>query len=179
MIIIRCMLCREKFPWDTNDGSPEYCPKCGDYIGTEGKDDVVMPFISHAKNLGGDRVYKDMEQKSELRAQLASEQTGMSAAEVSHLKITNMNDRQREGDMAFKPVVNEVSRMMDSAPPGTLGFGSQYAIQMSAMSQQGPLPNAGSNFIHNVLKPKHGREYGVPITENPGLGVKAAPRTRR
>lgn len=177
MIVIRCMVCREKFPWDmVQDGSPEYCPKCGEYIGTEGKDEVVLPFISSAKNLGADRVYKDMEQKSELRAQLAAEQSGLSASEVSHLKITNMNDRQRQGDIAAMPVNNEVSRMMASAPPGTVGFGSQYAIQMSAMSQQGPVPNAGSNFIHNVLKPQHGQRYGVPITENPSLGVRGSRR---
>lgn len=156
-MMLRCGLCREKFSWNPHGGWPSYCPKCGEYIGMDGKDDVVMPFISQARNLGADRVYRDMEQKSVLRAQIAQEEYGLSSADAASMKITNLRDHLRTGDTANVPVVNDVTRAMDSAPQGAMGM-STMGVQLSQGTRRGPVPQAGTNFIQNVLKPGHRRD---------------------
>lgn len=152
---LRCGLCRDTFSWEPRSGWPMYCPKCGEYIGMDGKDDVVMPFISQAKNLGADRVYRDMEQKSEIRAQLASERTGLSAAEVSHLKVTNLRDNQRTGDVPAIDINNSVTQAMAAAPVGSVGMGSTMGVMLSAGTNRGALPRAGTNFIQGQLRQQH------------------------
>ena len=174
MIRIRCLLCREGFRWNTDAGWPEQCPICKGYIGMDDKDEIAAPFISSYQAKNPDRLYREMEQKSEFRAQQAAEMTGMSMTDVSHLKTTNLRDNQREGDTAFVPVVNDVSRTMDAAPQQT-GFSpgaASLGLQASAGTSQGPYPNAGTNFIQNVLKPQHNRAHRAPISDMPSLGVR-------
>lgn len=151
---LRCMLCREAFSWDPQAGWPTYCPKCGEFIGMDGKEEVVMPFISKAQNLGADRVYRDMEQKSELRAQIAQDQFGLSTAETASMKITNLKDYQKTGDTAFVPVNNEVSRAMENAPQGVVGM-SNMGVQLSAGTRVGPSPRAGAKFMESLTLEHH------------------------
>ena len=51
-------------------------------------------------------------------------------------------------------------------------YGSSLGIQASAGTSQGPYPNAGTNFIQNVLKPQHNRAHRAPISDMPSLGVR-------
>jgi hypothetical protein len=146
-------------------------PDCGEYIGTGDKDEVAMPFISSASRKGPDRLYREMEAKSEARAQMAADQLGVSVRDVGHLKTTDMKDNIRTGDTTFIPVANDVSRAMD-ADPRSSGFQSALGIQASQGTRVGPHPNAGTNFIHNELKPRHSREWRAPISDNPSIGVR-------
>lgn len=154
---LRCTVCREYFPWDPTKGWPEDCPVNHCYIGMGDRDDVVLPFISQKQNLGADRVYRDMEQKSALRAKIAQEQYGLSSEDAAQLKMTNMRDNLREGDVAAMPVRNEVTRLMDTSPSGTVGM-STMGVQLSQGTRVGPVPRAGTNFIESVLKPGHRRD---------------------
>lgn len=139
---------------------PDTCPICKQYIGSDGKDEVAAPFISKSSRKVADLVYRDMEQKSEVRAQLAAQETGLSTSDVAHLKVTNMRDNQREGDTAFVPEVNPVSKSMNAAPQMT-GFSAgaaQLGIQASAGTKVGPFPRAGTNYIQNQLRSRHAGE---------------------
>jgi hypothetical protein len=172
VIRIRCLVCREAFRWDATHGMPDNCPICREYIGSDGKDEVAAPFISMAHRKGPDRLYRDMEAKSEYRAQQAAAMAGMSAAEVSHLKMTDMKDGLREGDTAFKPIVNDVTRAMDTAPQQT-GFAPQ-AQQIGLMASQGtragPYPRAGMGTIQ-ALRQTHNRELRGPVSDMTGMGI--------
>lgn len=151
MIRIRCLVCREAFRWDTEHGMPNHCPICKEYIGSDDKDEVAAPFISKASNLGADRVYRDMERKSEVRTQMAAEQLGMSVSELSHMKTTNMKDGQREGDVAAANNLTPIQQSMAAQS----SYGNAEAIRLSAATNTGPFPRAGTNYIQNVLRPSH------------------------
>lgn len=165
MIRIRCLLCREPFRWDTNDGWPSHCPVCNGYIGSDGNDEVATPFISKAQNKGPDRVYRDMEAKSEFRAQQAAELMGASAAEVSHLKMTDMKDNLRAGDMAFSNNLNAQQQQMSNQ----MTLNPSLGIQASAGTNVGPEPRAGTRYIQEVLKPNHFKKSGAPVTNHPSI----------
>lgn len=168
MIRIRCLVCREAFRWDATQGMPEYCPipTCGEYIGSDSKDEVAAPYIGTSKGRVPDLIYRDMEQKSEYRAQQAAEMAGMSTADTSHLRMTDMNDSQREGDMAFaNNLTHQQQAMSDQMAPAPPSIG----LQASAGVNSGPEPRAGSNYIHNVLKPNHWKRSGAPVTNHPSV----------
>lgn len=143
----RCPDCREVFrlvdkpDWD-------FCPNCKTSLKTH-DDEVCMPFIRSARMKATDNVYRDMERGGEIRAQAASEILGVPSADVSDLKITNLRDT-KEGEAAFVPVNNEVSRLMDKAPDAT-GFQAMGA-QLSSGTQVGPFANRGAKFQTEIRK---------------------------
>ena len=165
MIRIRCLVCREAFRWDAAKGMPDYCLVCSEYIGSDGKDEVAAPAISTFRGKTPDAIYRDMEQKSEYRAQQAAELAGMSSGEVSHLRMTDMKTGMREGDTAFvsnlTPQQQAMSDQMAPAPSA--------GLMASAGTRVGPTPQAGTNFIQNVLKPSHFRRSGAPVTNHPSI----------
>lgn len=79
---IRCQACRQTFPWDFTaaGGWPDVCPNksCGTRIGGDrADDDIVLPFISTSgKTRATDKVYRDMERGSEIRAEAARDDRG-------------------------------------------------------------------------------------------------------
>lgn len=169
MIRIRCLVCREAFRWDASQGMPEYCPipTCGEYIGSDGKDEVAAPFIATSRGKVPDLIYRDMEAKAEYRAQQAAEMTGASAADVSHLKMTNLKDGQREGDMAFSnnltPVQQAMSAQMTPAIPN-------IGLQVSQGTNVGPFPRAGIGQIQ-LLRQTHGQNYRAPVSNMTDMGI--------
>jgi hypothetical protein len=124
---IRCPFCKTKFPWAAKtDPYPKFCPECGEKVGHDrANNDVVVPNILAFSTRCQDGVYKAMEKASEQRVYEAAEMAGCDASEMSGLKITNMRDNMREGDIAAIPVNNEVTRQMEAinARGGGFGFG--------------------------------------------------------
>lgn len=103
--VIRCNACKHPTPWKPTELRPPECPKCWASFGEERADgDIVMPFIRSAKTTQNDKLYRDMEKGSETRMQIAAEQVGAPVSEMSAMKMTDMNDNQREGDIAAKLV---------------------------------------------------------------------------
>lgn len=151
-VILKCPHCETKFKvkFGTADGGgwPDYCPndKCGVYMGVDrADDDVVMPAFLSPRTKANDKVFRDMADGSEVRMKIAAEQVGAPVSEMSAMKITNMHDNQREGDIAAIEVRNLVTEVMAQAP-GLTGFqanGSQFA----AASRSGPFPNAGAKVV--------------------------------
>jgi hypothetical protein len=92
---LKCPDCRQVFRWETAEKWPNHCPMCGSDINND-RDDVVMPFITSSqlseRTRASDNVYKQMEQGSEVRAQMASSHLGVSAADVADIKISDLRD---------------------------------------------------------------------------------------
>lgn len=154
-VVIRCPACRTKFRWLAETESyPSDCPECGAYVGHDrADDDVVMPNILSFATRCSDGVYKAMEKSSEARVYAAAEQAGCSPSEMSGLKITNLRDNMKPGEIAAMPVVNDVTRQMDALraanPNAHVGFGGE-GIGFSSMVPTGPVPNAGARFQRAV-----------------------------
>jgi hypothetical protein len=142
MAIIRCPVCRTKFKWDITQGYPEFCinTECESRIAHDrADDDIVLPSMRSSKLAVADRVYREMEAGSEVRAQAAASMMGVPTAEMSELKITNLRDNQRQGDLAV------AQRNL----PGVAydpSAGSQYASSV----RSGPFPNRGMQVLDNV-----------------------------
>lgn len=151
---LQCEHCDAKFEWP-HANPPDECPICGAYVGDEGKDPIAIPFISSAKNRSADSVYKAMERSTEHHANVAAEMAGVPASEMSAMKLTNMQDNLREGDISVREVVNPVSQQMDAMKARGLpvGFGSNGAA-LSPDVQSGPFPNAGAKMI-DVVRGRH------------------------
>ena len=129
---VRCPTCRKTFPWDFTaaGGWPDICPirECQSRIGGDrADDDIVLPFISTSgKTKATDKVYRDMERGSEVRAEAAREMTGASAEEVSGLKITDLKPTTHAGDIAAPPLPAHLQHV-----GGFKGNGAEFAAGIS------------------------------------------------
>src|ERR1700687_2230398 len=103
---IRCPTCGGKFSVISEE-MPNFCMLCG---AADDSDDAPVPT---QMNIGGsaiarsvNQMYKDAETSSAYRAEMAGDPA---------LKITNMRDNLREGDVAAMPVNNAVTQYADEA----------------------------------------------------------------
>ena len=163
----RCPGCRGYVPWDPAVPLPERCPlpNC-DYVAKPKETDedgvivISAPFIGSAKAKATDSCYRELETSSEHRAQLAANMAGVPVSEMSHLKVTNIRDNTREGEIAAMPVVNDVTRQMDmlKARGMPVGFGGQAdttstatgAINVNGQIIQGIQPRAGIRAMEQI-----------------------------
>lgn len=95
---LRCPDCSMTFPWlflerDESD-SPAHCPRCGNYMGDDPQQLPGGFSIGTQKGRSVDAVYRDIEASSAARAEMAGD---------ASLKVTNMRDNLREGDVAAMP----------------------------------------------------------------------------
>jgi hypothetical protein len=175
-----CPLCRGKFRWNVElNGYPENCQVCHAYIGHDrDDDDIVMPSIKSARTRIADETYRQLERSSEHRAEEAARMAGCSVADMSSLKIADIRDNAREGEMSAVPVVNDVTRHMDAMQRAGLSVGYQRGIippTGAASPVQGPGVNAGAE-MRTRLNALHVGAGGTPsamplpkeITDNPG-----------
>ena len=166
---LKCPDCAETFKWPGDQKWPDFCPLCRSRLTNE-VEEICMPFISSARAKSPDQVYRQMEAGSEVRAQAAADMLGVSIADVSDLKITNLKDNTHEGEMAHVPVVNAVSQMMD-ATPGLTGFQPSSGVEFSGAVQTGPLPNTGARF-QTKLRQMHAERVGWnAMSDNPAKQV--------
>lgn len=180
MIYLRCPGCRGRFPWQTDSSWPRYCPLCGMDSSMDDKPEVAAPAIlSSPKTKAAEFTYRAMEEGSEYRAKLAAAQLGVPESEVSDLKITNMNDRQRYGDAPVASPNNEVTRAMAVSPMqnsmGITNWGMQSspqaAMSLAASAHTGPHAYAGAKAQQSIRQ-LHAANGGV-VTEAPSLEVLA------
>lgn len=163
-----CPACKGKFPFNADEGMPSSCPLVGcDYVAPRrADDDVVMPFIRSAKTKATDTTYRQMETASEHRAEQAAEMIGVPVSEMSGLKMTNLNDARREGDIAAPLPVAEMANL----GMRSLGDGfnmSQRGLEFSQGVSQGPVPNAGAR-MRTALQNHHGAlTGGVGVSDRP------------
>jgi hypothetical protein len=171
-IVLKCPLCREKFKYDVSQGWPDFCPCCGEDINNRrADDDVVMPNILSFKTKNTDKVARDIMDGSETRVNLAAEMAGTSAADMSALKITDLNDR-KDAEFSVKEVVNPVTQHMAAmqAAGMPVGFGANDAMGRAAASHTGDTPYAGLRAMKSVqskLNPIGQAPLPLQITNNP------------
>jgi hypothetical protein len=166
---IRCPGCRKAFPWDPAIDLPERCPLkgCG-YVSKKREPEVdedgviviAAPFLRSHVMKANDGVYRELERSSEVRAQMAADMAGVPVSEMSHLKVTNIRDNTRPGEVAAMPVVNEVTKQMDmlKARGMPVGFGGQAdttstatgAITVNGQVIQGIQPRAGIKAMEQI-----------------------------
>lgn len=175
-----CPECRGKFPWEVSLGYPKSCPLCGFSIGHDrADDDIVMPFIRSAKTKANDALYRQMEDASEVRAAQAAEMAGVPVSEMSALKMTNMQDARREGDIAAPPVTaanNSVLAHMEATNQG--GFQGGNAVEYSGAVQTGPEPNAGAR-MRTQLQQHHATATGYAAVSDMPAKETTEPGYRR
>lgn len=152
-VMYRCPECNGKFRYlhmhnEIDDPLPSVCPLCG-YDSDEEEvsytKEIAAPFISKAADKSADYVYKAMEAASEHRAQQAAEELGVSASDVSDLKITDMKDNLREGDTS---VVKVQPKFDDMRNPSF--FSPTNAAEYARSTAVGPYAHAGANALSGV-----------------------------
>jgi hypothetical protein len=167
---LRCTYCRGAFPWEASLPWPKACPLCGEDIGIPDRGDngVVMPFIRSAKMGANDKVYRDIEAGSEARVERAAELTGATRDDMSSLKITNMHDNMKLGDIASMETSQAeaaLARLQASSPmkigfqPNGAEFSSgiaQGAVAVNGKVTTGIEPNAGARAAQRVARKMQG-----------------------
>ena len=188
---IRCPGCRKPFPWDPAIDLPERCPLkgCG-YVAAKrdpevDEDGVIViaaPFIGSARTKRTDASYRELETSSANRAQMAADMLGVPASEMSHLKVTNLRDNTRPGEVAAMPVVNDVTRQMDFLRQrgGNVGFGAEVSqfgpsIMTGGIELNGkPLvsgvePSAGARMRKMLHQHHETLSHGSATSDMPAL----------
>ena len=145
---LQCPDCQGTFKWlrhPSDEPLPNFCPRCGSNLAAE---PVFVPEAAHiAKSIGktADGVYRQMEESSRQHTFLAAEMTGEHASEFSGMKITDMPDYLRPGDIAAK-MPTQPYPVADAIAAGRGGFnmmagntGAEYAANVA----QGAFPRAG------------------------------------
>ena len=173
---LRCPECRKCFKWEVSKPDPRYCPLCSADLGEPPDDDVIsIPAFLSAKTKANDKVYRDIETSSIVRMEKAAEAAGVPVSEMSDLKITNMRDNGREGDIAAVPVVNDVTRQMDALNQrgGQFGWQGSNAAEYSGAVQTGPYPNVGAKLRSSIQR-ANGMVSDRPAleTQQPGYRIR-------
>lgn len=83
---------------------PDYCPLCKAYVGDDPlpKVPVLHLTIGTHKGKTPDRLYRQLEESSANRAQEAADLVGADVKEMAAIKITDLSDNSREGDVMAK-----------------------------------------------------------------------------
>ena len=161
LTIYRCPDCGEKFKWPRDIDPPRRCVHCDSWMDLD--DPPPEAFVPKAPMIrNGERVravedvYYAMEDGSRHRAELAAEHLpGVSASELTHMHITDMNDRQKPGDIAFKPGPPSPSSELISRGIG--GWQGMGGAEYGAAAHQGYMPHRGeaarqqTNAIHSRI----------------------------
>jgi hypothetical protein len=122
-------------------------------------------------------MYRQMEAGAQHRADVAREIHGFTAEEAANMKMTDMRDHLHEGDTSDIPVVNEVSRSIETiqaAAPNTVGFVGGGGAQYAGPVNQGAYPRAG-NRAREQLRAAHASNMrnaghaGVTVSTVPHL----------
>lgn len=115
----RCPDCAVIIRQMPGDPLPNFCVGCGADLREPETDEPFVPQAPRIRNAervkAVDDVYYGMEDASKARAEMMAEMTpGASASDFKHTIITDMNDRQRPGDIAYKaPPPNPVTKQME------------------------------------------------------------------
>jgi hypothetical protein len=184
-IKLRCPDCREAFRWPAGADWPKHCPECGFDVSLPERDEVAMPFVRKgATQAAVDNVYKAMEEGAAHRAQVAAEMLGVPAADVADLKLTDMRDNLRQGDIAAPTVTNAVSQNMErmQAVGAAVGFTPAGAAHSSAV-QTGAFPNAGAR-MQQLVRSRHSsycdeRQAGRVSSDAPAVETQMPAYRRR
>lgn len=153
---LKCPECRKVFRYAPLDGHPRFCPLCkADIGGNDGNDDVIsIPAFLSAKTKATDGVYREIERTSEVRVHQAAELAGCDASDMANMKVTNIRDARKPGQVAAVPVVNSVSMHMDAMEKAGMptGFGVPNAAELAGQVRSGAHPNMGAKTLGAIQR---------------------------
>src|SRR5215475_2606104 len=133
--LIKCPECSHKIRVTSKDESswPTVCDACGHDTSLPDDDVIAMPALGSLKTRLTDMGYRDMERASETRMHMAAEMAGVPASEMADLKITNLKDNCRPGDIQAVDTTAGNLRNLGVADAGTLfkSNGSEFAAGIS------------------------------------------------
>ena len=158
------------------DPLPRYCGICGfDNEGEDLEPAVTSPHIGLPIRNTVDALHRNMEAGAEFRAQQAQEQFGLDTDDANMLKLGDMKDGLREGDTSNIEVRNDITKVMEAAPPGMFGFRGEQGVGYSQPVSSGPFPNMGARtqkavreaHVVNTADPRHigTKSSSVPALE--------------
>jgi hypothetical protein len=166
------------------DPLPRYCPHCGyDSEGEEVEEALTTPHLGLSIKKTVDDMHRQMEEGAQFRMDLAQEKYGLDSADVAAMKLGDMKDGLRMGDTSDVPVQNDITRVMEAAPPGIFGF-QAGGIGYSGTVAEGPFPNMGARtqkmireaHVANTADPRHvgAKTSSLPALEttNPGYRMR-------
>ena len=167
---LRCPSCRDTFPWDKGKAWPSMCPLCRYDISLDPANETAVPYISFGKGKvqkqSADQTYRQYEAATEERAKEAASILNVPTAEMSDLKVTNMNTQLRQGDYAVKPVDNDVSRFMQTNSQIVQNMNNpQVAMGYAAAAHTGKDAYAGAKAA-SMLRGIH-ESRGMPTSSVP------------
>lgn len=137
------------------DPLPRFCAHCGfDSEGEEMEPALTTPHIGKPIRQVVDNMHREMEAGAEHRANLAMEHHGMDSADAAVMKMTDMKDHLHEGDISAVEVKNDITKVMEAAPPGMFGFQGAQGLGYSGPVAEGPFPNAGAR-TQAALRKQH------------------------
>lgn len=152
--LYRCPECSKEFRYDHHpsieaDPLPRFCQFCG-YDSEAGvmEPALTAPMLGTQHKQVVDQTYRAMEAGAEHRAQLAMEFHGLDQQEANSLKITDLKDNLREGDVAAPQVNNAVSQAM-AATPGITGW-QAHGGELAASAHTGKHRNAGARAMQGL-----------------------------
>lgn len=158
---LQCPECTHKFYAPSM--FPECCPGCGYQYDPHDDTVISMPAIKSLVSKVADQTYRDIERSSEQRAETAAQMAGVPVSDMSGLKITDLRDNTKPGEVAIAPVSNAVTQQMDmmQARGGQVGFvgGSEFAagtaqgaVNVNGQIINGIVPRAGAKALGSIQR---------------------------
>lgn len=182
-VVYRCPQCRQKFKWDITKSEPTAChaeQPCGySYreppVDEVGNDVIEMPAFLSPKSKANDMVARQIMDASEQRVHQAAEMAGVSASDMSGLKITNLTD-DKGSQFNMPDVNNDVTKVM-AAPQANQFFGHnpEAGLAYSGAVSVGPGANAGAR-MQRAVRQTHAKNVALQHGTNE-QGRTVAPRT--
>jgi hypothetical protein len=160
---LQCPDCEGTFRWlqhPSDEPLPNFCPKCGSSMTAEPAFMPVAPHIARSIGKTADNVYRQMEEASTANMEAAAELGGGDTSDYNALKISDMADYLRPGDVAAKMRTNPVAQHMANTGQG--GFqpgmtGADYAANVRV----GAFPRQGESTRVDLVSGHSARARGV------------------
>lgn len=167
----RCPDCKGTFTFlhhPNNEPPPDHCHLCGSYMGEAPEQAPTVINIATAKGKVGDKLYRQMEAATEARIEAAAEMTGGDKSDFAHMKMTDMKDNQREGDITAPSVTKSMDNLTNNVN------GRKVAPEMQSMTAREFIPQttAGPQALttRKVLSQMPHREIAARHTAAGNMG---------
>lgn len=152
-----CPDCRRQFDHlftDREPDPPDYCPRCGSYVGDDPQPELSAPAIGGSDRAKAiDAVPRAMEAASLVRQEMAAEAAGVDRSEMAALKVTDVKTGLKPGEAAHQMPLSAVGAVMDQNAR-KMSFnpaGAEYA----AATRVGPGAGAGERSRLEVVTNHH------------------------
>lgn len=161
LVTYQCPDCGGRFEFmhhPSDEPPPDACLLCNASFDEEPERAVPTRVnIATERQKVPDKLYRDMEEGSRVRSQLAAEMCGAHESDMTNLKITNMSDNAREGESVAKLDTARAEKnlgMMGGKPQlmggATMEMKQAQATEYSGMTTAGPAALSTRSFIEKT-----------------------------